>query len=86
MATERKVLVRLEARVSDFVAGMAAARAAVSGLTKEIDKTNDRTAWLAQSVLALGPALVPLGAAVVPAVAVDPHARIPIRARSAPGR
>lgn len=66
MATERSVLVRLKASTSDFVAGMTTAQAAVRGLTKEIDTTNDRTAWLAQSILALGPALVPLGAAGVP--------------------
>lgn len=64
--TERTVLVRLKANVGDFVAGMGTARAAVAGIRNEIDTTNDRTAWLAQSILALGPTLAPLGAAAVP--------------------
>lgn len=66
MATERTVLVRLKANASDFVRGIGTATAAVRGLRHEINTTNDRTAWLAQSILALGPALVPLGAAGVP--------------------
>jgi hypothetical protein len=65
---ERTVLVRLNAKVSDFVKGMGTAQAAVKGLTKEIDTSNDRTAWLAQSILALGPTLAPLGAAGIPIV------------------
>lgn len=77
MATERKVSVRLDAQVAGFIAGMKTAEAAVRGfgtsaardikrVGDEIDKSNDRTVWLAQSLLALGPALVPLGAAAVP--------------------
>lgn len=66
MATDRTVLVRLKANVGDFVAGMGTARAAVSGLTSEIDTTNDRVAWLSQGILAIGPTLAPLGAAAVP--------------------
>jgi hypothetical protein len=66
MATERTVLVRLKANPSDFVRGMGTAAAAVKGLRHEIDTTSDRTAWLAQSILALGPTLAPLGAAAVP--------------------
>src|SRR5690348_10277200 len=45
---------------------MAEAGAAVGGLRKEINTTNDRTAWLTQGILALAPAVVPLGAAAVP--------------------
>lgn len=66
MATERTVLVRLKANPNDFVRGMATATAAVNGLRKEIDTTNDRTAWMAQSILGLGPTLIPLGAAATP--------------------
>jgi hypothetical protein len=66
VATERTVLVRLKADAGPFVRGMGLAAAAVQGLRHEINTTNDRTAWLAQSILALGPALVPLGAAAVP--------------------
>lgn len=66
MATDRTVLVRLKANVGDFVAGMSTARAAVRGVTSEIDTTNDRVAWLSQGILGIGPALIPLGAAAIP--------------------
>lgn len=66
---ERTVLVRLRANPSDFNRAMSSAKRHVSDLRNEIDTTNDRTAWLAQSLLALGPALVPLGAAGVPIIA-----------------
>ncbi len=69
MVSDRTVLVRLKANVSDFQRGMMSARAAMKGLTSEIDTTNDRTAWLAQSITGFGPALVPLAGAAVPAVA-----------------
>lgn len=67
--TDRTVLVRLKAHESGFVASMKNAERAVRGLRHEIDTTNDRTAWLAQGILAIGPTLAPLGAAAVPAVA-----------------
>lgn len=66
---DRSVLVRIRGDASDLVRATAAARAALGGLRREIDTTNDRTAWLAQGFLALGPALVPLGAAAVPMLA-----------------
>lgn len=69
MATERSVLVRLKADVGPFVRGMAEAAAAAKGLTHEINTTNDRTAWLTQGILALAPAVVPIGAAAVPVIA-----------------
>lgn len=69
MPTERSVLVRLDANPRGFILGMEEAKAAVRDLRKDIDTTNDRTAWLAQSFLALGPALGPLSAAAVPALA-----------------
>lgn len=69
MATERSVKVRLSLDPKAFIAGAKAAGAAVNDLRKDIDTTNDRTAWLAQSFLALGPSLAPLGAAAVPALA-----------------
>lgn len=59
MATERTVLVRLKADNSQFKRAMREA-------ADSVDTTNDRTAWLAQSILALGPAMVPFGAAAVP--------------------
>jgi protein-disulfide isomerase-like protein with CxxC motif len=69
VATERTVLVRLKADISNYAAGMAKAAAVTKALGDNVDKTNDRTAWLAQSALALGPAFVPIGAAAVPALA-----------------
>lgn len=66
MATERSVLVRLRANADQFQREMVKARAAVKSVRDEIDTTNDRTAWLAQGFLALGPALAPLGAVAVP--------------------
>ena len=66
MPTDRSVLVRLKASTGDFVSGMRIAKAAVGDLRNEIDTTNDRTAWLAQGILAIGPALSPIGAAAVP--------------------
>ena len=67
MATrDRTVLVRLKANATDFNRAMVGARMAVRGLRDEIDTTNDRTAWLAQGILALGPTLAPIGAAAVP--------------------
>lgn len=64
--TNRSVLVRLRADVSDFVAKSQLAKAAVRDLNNEIDKSNDRTAWLAQGILALTPAVTRLGAGAVP--------------------
>lgn len=64
--TDRTVLVRLRADVSDLVAKSQLARAAISGVNNEIDKSNDRTAWLAQGILALTPAVTRLGAGAVP--------------------
>jgi hypothetical protein len=69
VATDRNVKVRLTADPKGFVAGMKVAQSALNDLRKDIDKTNDRTAWLAQSFLALGPTLGPLSAAAVPALA-----------------
>jgi hypothetical protein len=67
--TERTVLVRLKADVGSFQRGMAEAAAGVGALRKEINTTNDRTAWLTQGILALAPAAVTLGAGAVPAIA-----------------
>ncbi|MET1063199.1 MAG: hypothetical protein ABWX71_09920 [Aeromicrobium sp.] len=64
----RTVLVRLHANSAGYIAAMKAAGAATKGLHDEIDKTNDRTAWLAQSVLAVAPAATTLGAAAVPVI------------------
>lgn len=63
---DRSVMVRLRADAGPFSREMLKARAAVKGLRDEIDTTNDRTAWLTQGLLAIGPTLAPLGAAIVP--------------------
>lgn len=62
----RTVLVRLHANSATYIAAMKAAAAATRDLHNEIDKTNDRTAWLAQGILALAPAATTMGAAAVP--------------------
>lgn len=67
--TNRTVLVRLRAETSQFERGIVGAAGSLRTLRREIDTTNDRTAWLAQGLLSLGPALVPLGAAGVPVLA-----------------
>ncbi len=69
MATERSVLVRLGMNPTGFIAGAKAAGRAINDLRKDIDKTNDRTAWLAQGFLALAPTLAPLGSVGVGALA-----------------
>lgn len=69
MVRDYSVKVRLTANASDFNKAMLGARAAVRGLTDEIDTSNDRTTWFAQSILALGPTFVPLAAAAVPVLA-----------------
>lgn len=74
---DRAVLWRLKGDPSDLVRATVAAKAALAslgtsgarsirGLHQEIDKTNDRTAWLAQGILALAPAVTTLGAGAVP--------------------
>lgn len=65
----RTVKVWLEANAARYIAAMKAAGAATRDLHDEIDKTNDRTAWLAQSILALTPSATTLGAGAVPVIA-----------------
>jgi hypothetical protein len=62
----RTVRVRLHANSASYIAAMKAASAATRDLHNEIDKTNDRTAWLAQGILAVAPAATTMGAAAVP--------------------
>lgn len=62
----RTVLVRLHANSANYIAAMKAASAATRDLHNEIDKTNDRTAWLAQGILAVAPAATTMGAGAVP--------------------
>lgn len=66
---DRSVLVRLRMTTADF--DRAADRVAVKAalMAKNLESTDSRMANLVQTSLALGPALVPISAAAVPAVA-----------------
>lgn len=65
---DRTVTVRLKANVGDFQRGMAAASASLALLRRNINDSNDHTAWLAGSLLALAPAAAPIGGVLIPAV------------------
>lgn len=65
----RRESVRVDADVSPFVRGMATASAAASGFAHNLDQADGRMANLVQAGLALAPALVPIGAVAVPAIA-----------------
>lgn len=67
--TDRSVKVVLKGDISDFNRAMLAGAASAKAFTKELDTSNERTTLLTQSLLAIGPALVPVGAAAVPAIA-----------------
>lgn len=66
---QRRESVRVDADVSPFVRGMSTASAAASGFASNLDQADSRMANLVQSAMALTPAIVPIGAAAVPAVA-----------------
>lgn len=65
----RRVSVSVDADVSPFVRGLAEAGAAAKSFSHELESADGRMANLVQTGLALAPALVPLGAAAVPAIA-----------------
>ena len=67
--TERSVLVRLKADISQYNREMLRAAAGAKAFTKELDTSTDRATNFTQSVLAIGPALIPIGAGGVPAIA-----------------
>jgi hypothetical protein len=67
--TWRDVTVRLRADVSQFQRGVATASATARGFARDLDTADSRMSNLVQTGLALGPALVPIGAAGIPAVA-----------------
>lgn len=69
MVGSREVSVRLRADISNFQRQMVAASAATKGFAKDLDSADSRMGNLVQTGLALGPALVPIGAAAVPAIA-----------------
>lgn len=66
--TDRSVKVYLKGDISDFNRAMLAASATSKAFVKELDTGNDRMTNLVQTSLALGPALVPIGAAAIPAI------------------
>lgn len=67
--TDRTVKVRVKGDISDFNRAMLTGAASAKAFTKELDTSNERTTVLTQSLLAVGPSLVPIAAAGVPAVA-----------------
>jgi hypothetical protein len=66
---DRTVKIRLTGDVSDWNRALLGAAATTKAFTKELDTSTDRAVNLTQSVLAIGPALVPLGATAVPVIA-----------------
>jgi hypothetical protein len=68
MVEQRSVKVRLDGDVNPFVREMAKASAASKAFAAQLDTGTDRTTMLTQSLLAVGPALVPITAAAIPAI------------------
>jgi hypothetical protein len=80
---DRSVSVKVSADIGNFVGKMAAAGSAAKGFASKLDASskstsaaddhflsmNKRMDWMVQSALALGPALVPIAGAAIPAVA-----------------
>lgn len=66
---ERRVAVEVDANISPFVRALSEAATAARGFSRELESADSRMANLVQAGLALAPALVPIGAAAVPAVA-----------------
>jgi hypothetical protein len=69
MVSERSVYVRVKGDVSDYVRELMKGAAATKAFVNELDTSTDRSTMLTQSLLAIGPALVPIAAAGVPALA-----------------
>lgn len=66
---DRNAKVILDADVSRYNRALLGAAATTKAFTKELDTSTDRAANLTQSILAIGPALVPIATAAVPALA-----------------
>lgn len=69
MVDTRRVSVGVDADVSPFVRNITKAGLAAKGFARDLESADTRMANLVQSGLALAPALVPLGAAAIPAIA-----------------
>lgn len=66
--TDRTVKVRVDGDVSGFNRAMLSGVASAKAFSKELDTGTDRSTMMVQSLLAVGPAVVPIGAAAVPAI------------------
>lgn len=66
--TDRSVTVFLKGNAADFNRMLLGAAAGTKAFTKELDTSTDRMGNLVQTSLALGPAVVPITAAAVPAL------------------
>lgn len=66
--SERSVKVRLTGDVSDFNRALLGASATAKAFSKELDTGTDRATMLTQSILAIAPAAIPIGAAAIPAI------------------
>lgn len=69
MPEERSVKVRLKGDISDFNRALLEASTGTKAFVRDLDSSTDRMSNLTQSALALVPALIPIGAAAVPAIA-----------------
>lgn len=67
--TTRVEQVKVTADVNNFTSKMAVAGQSAKQFARDLDSADSRMAFLVQSSLALGPALVPIGAAAIPAIA-----------------
>jgi hypothetical protein len=67
--TNRRVSVTVDADVNPFVRGLTTAGIAAKTFSSQLESADSRLANIVQTGLALAPALVPLGAAAVPALA-----------------
>lgn len=65
----RRVSVGVDADISGFRRGLSAAAVEARGFAQELESADGRMANLIQTGLALAPALVPIGAVAVPAIA-----------------
>lgn len=68
MVADRTVKVTLDANISPYQRALMQARTSTSAFAKSLDTSNDRMSALVQTGLALGPALVPISAAAIPAI------------------
>lgn len=68
MPPERSVKVRLKGDISDFNRAMLGGSSAAKEFSRDLNTSNDRMGNLVQTSLALGPALVPISAAAIPAI------------------